>query len=407
MPSPTDEFYRIKKLPPYVFAVINELKAKARAANLDIVDMGMGNPDGATPQPIVDKLVEAARNPRNHRYSLSKGIPNLRQAITARYKRQYGVTLDPDTEAITTIGAKDALAHLLFAIIGPGDVVVSPNPAYPIHQYGVIMAEGEAVMLPMPDGPTFLQGLKDLYRTAVKKPKVVLISFPHNPTTTCVDLDFMREIIELARTHGSYVIHDFAYADLGFDGYKPPSILEVPGASEIAVEIFSLSKSYNMAGWRVGFCVGNKKLIAALARIKSYLDYGNFQPIQIASIIALRECDEEPGKICRMYQSRRDILIDGLHRAGWEVAPPRGSMFVWAPIPEPYRAMGSLEFAKHLMSEALVAVSPGIGFGPMGEGFVRFGLIENPHRIRQATKNIHAFLHREHPSLVQQPALQA
>ncbi len=258
MPLPSDDFYRIKKLPPYVFAVINELKAKARAANLDIVDMGMGNPDGATPQPVVEKLIEAVRNPRNHRYSLSRGIPRLREAIVARYQSQYGVTLDPETEAIVTIGAKDALAHLLFAIIGPGDMVVSPNPAYPIHQYGVIMAEGEACMLPMPDAATFLQGLRDLYRTSAKKPKVILISFPHNPTTVCVDLQFMTEIVELAREHGTYIIHDFAYAELGFDGYRPPSILEVPGASDVAVEIYSMTKSYNMAGWRVGFCLGNR-----------------------------------------------------------------------------------------------------------------------------------------------------
>jgi alanine-synthesizing transaminase len=395
MPLPSDEFYRIKKLPPYVFAVINELKAKARAAKLDIVDMGMGNPDGATPQPVVDKLIEAARNPRNHRYSWSRGIPHLREAIVARYQKQYGVTLDPESEAIVTIGAKDALAHLLFAIIGPGDAVVSANPAYPIHQYGVIMAEGEAVMLPMPDAATFLQALKDHYRTAVKKPKVILISFPHNPTTVCVDLEFMREVVELAREHGSYIIHDFAYAELGFDGYKPPSILEVPGAADHAVEIYSMTKSYNMAGWRVGFCLGNRKLIAALARIKSYLDYGIFQPVQIASIIALRECDDEPRKICHTYRSRRDVLVEGLNRAGWAVEPPKGSMFVWARIPEPFAEMGSLEFAKMLMSEALVAVSPGIGFGPMGEGFVRFSLIENNHRTRQATKNIAQFLQRE------------
>ena len=395
MPLPGDEFYRIKKLPPYVFAVINDLKAKARAAKLDIVDMGMGNPDGATPQPVVDKLIEAARNPRNHRYSWSRGIPQLRNEIVKRYHKQYGVTLDPETEAIVTIGAKDALAHLLFAIIGPGDMVASPNPAYPIHQYGVIMAEGEACMLAMPDAGTFLQGLRDLYRTAAKTPKVILISFPHNPTTTCVDLDFMREVVELARRHGSYIVHDFAYAELGFDGYKPPSILEIPGAAEHAVEIYSMTKSYNMAGWRVGFCLGNRKLIAALARIKSYLDYGIFQPIQIASIIALRECGDEPRKICHTYRSRRDALIDGLNRAGWRVEPPKASMFVWAPIPEPFRKMGSLEFAKLLMREALVAVSPGIGFGPMGEGFVRFSLIENNHRIRQATKNIGHFLHQE------------
>ncbi len=395
MPLPSDDFYRIKKLPPYVFAVINELKAKARAANLDIVDMGMGNPDGATPQPVVDKLIEAVRNPRNHRYSLSRGIPQLRQAIVARYQAQYGVTLDPETEAIVTIGAKDALAHLLFAIIGPGDIVVSPNPAYPIHQYGVIMADGEACMLPMPDAATFLQALKDLYRTSARKPKVILISFPHNPTTVCVDHQFMTEIVELAREHGSYVIHDFAYAELGFDGYRPPSILQVPGAAEVAIEIYSMTKSYNMAGWRVGFCLGNSKLIAALARIKSYLDYGIFQPIQIASIIALRECTDEPRKICHTYRSRRDVLVDGLNRAGWPVESPKASMFLWAKMPEPFAHMGSLDFARMLMSEALVAVSPGIGFGPMGEGYVRFSLIENNHRTRQACKSIGAFLQRE------------
>jgi alanine-synthesizing transaminase len=405
MPPPSEEFYRIKKLPPYVFAVINELKAKARAQGLDIVDMGMGNPDGATPQPVVDKLIEAARNPRNHRYSMSRGIPKLRDAIVSRYHKHYGVTLDPEAEAIVTIGAKDALAHLLFAIIGPGDIVVSPNPAYPIHQYGVIMAEGEACMLPMPDAATFLQELKKLYRTPGRTPKVILISFPHNPTTQCVDLEFMKEVVGLAREYGSYIVHDFAYADLGFDGYKPPSILEVEGAAEHAVEIFSMSKSYNMAGWRVGFCLGNRKLIAALARIKSYLDYGIFQPMQIASIIALRECEEDPKRICAQYQSRRDALVEGLNRAGWAVTPPKGSMFVWAPIPEPFRAMGSLEFAKLLMKEALVAVSPGIGFGPMGEGFVRFSLIENHHRTRQATRNIQQFFQQHQPALTAPAAI--
>ncbi|MBV8902940.1 MAG: aminotransferase class I/II-fold pyridoxal phosphate-dependent enzyme, partial [Acidobacteriia bacterium] len=287
----TDEFYRIRKLPPYVFAVINEMRAKARAAQLDVIDLGMGNPDGATPRVIVSKLVEAARNARNHRYSQSKGIPRLREEITRRYQANYGVKLDPEKEAIVTIGAKDALAHLLFATIGPDDVVVSPNPAYPIHQYGVLMAEGQACMLPMPDAATFLNRLKDLYRNSLRKPKMLLISFPHNPTTTCVELDFFREIVALAREHGTMVVHDFAYADLCFDGYKAPSILQVGGAAEVAVEIFSMSKSYNMAGWRVGFCLGNRKMIAALARIKSYLDYGVFQPIQVASIIALRECE--------------------------------------------------------------------------------------------------------------------
>lgn len=392
MSSIPDQFYRIQKLPPYVFAVINEMKAKARAAQIDVVDMGMGNPDGPTPRAVVSKLVEAARNPRNHRYSLSKGIPNLRAEIVKRYHSNYGVDLDPESEAIVTIGAKDALAHLLFAVIGPGDVVVSPNPCYPIHQYGVIMAEGQACTLPMPDPATFLNRLEDIYQKSARKPNMILISFPHNPTTQCVDLDFFKEIVRLAAHHGTIVVHDFAYADICFDGYKAPSLLQVEGAKEIGVEIFSLSKSYNMAGWRVGFCLGNRKLIAALARIKSYLDYGVFQPIQIASIIALRECEEDTRKICTTYQKRRDVLVQGLNRAGWPVEKPRGSMFVWAPIPEPFRALGSLEFAKLLMEKAMVAVSPGIGFGPLGEGHVRFGLIENPHRTRQATTNIRHFL---------------
>ncbi|HKD05233.1 MAG TPA: aminotransferase class I/II-fold pyridoxal phosphate-dependent enzyme [Bryobacteraceae bacterium] len=393
--SVTDDFYRIKKLPPYVFAVINEMKAKARAAQMDVVDLGMGNPDGATPQVVVDKLIEASRNPRNHRYSMSRGIPHLREEIVKRYKRKHGVDLDPDKEAIVTMGAKDALAHLLFATIGPGDVVAAPNPAYPIHQYGVIMSEGYSHMLPMPDAATFLERLKELYRQSLKPPRMLLISFPHNPTTTCVDLAFMTEIVELARTHGTLIVHDFAYADLGFDGYVPPSILQVPGAKEIAVEIFSMSKSYDMAGWRVGYCVGNPKMIAALARIKSYLDYGMFQPIQIAAIVALRECDADTDKIRATYQRRRDVLVEGLCRAEWPVEKPKGSMFLWAPLPAPYKALGSLEFSKLLMEQALVAVSPGVGFGPMGEGFVRFALVENEQRIRQATRAIGAFLRKE------------
>jgi alanine-synthesizing transaminase len=392
MPEPSQEFYRIAKLPPYVFAVINEMKARARAAQFDVIDLGMGNPDGATPRIIVNKMVEATKNPRNHRYSQSKGIQRLRDEIVRRYQTNYGITLDADREAIVTIGAKDALAHLLFAVIGPGDTVVSPNPCYPIHQYGVIMAEGHACVLPMPDAATFLNRLEDVYRTAATPPKVILISFPHNPTTTCVDLDFFREIVRMAHRHGTMIVHDFAYADLCFDGYRAPSILEVEGARDVAVEIFSMSKSYNMAGWRVGFCLGNARMIGALARIKSYLDYGVFQPIQIASIIALRECEDETRKICALYQKRRDVLISGLKRAGWEVEPPRGTMFVWAPLPEPYRAAGSLEFSKLLMEKALVAVSPGVGFGPLGEGFVRFALVENDHRIRQATRSIKQFL---------------
>jgi alanine-synthesizing transaminase len=392
MPEESQDFYRIQKLPPYVFAVINEMRAKARAAQIDVIDLGMGNPDGATPRVVVNKLIEAARNAKNHRYSQSRGIPRLREEIAARYKTNYGVEIDADTEAIVTIGAKDALAHLLFATVGPGDVVVSPNPAYPIHQYGVLMAEGHACMLPMPDAATFLGRLKEVYRTSTVKPKMLLISFPHNPTTTCVDLDYFKELVELAHEHGTMIVHDFAYADLGFDGYRAPSILQVDGAKDVAVEIFSLSKSYNMAGWRVGFCVGNRRMIAALARIKSYLDYGVFQPIQIASIIALRECEEDTKKICATYQKRRDVLVHGLKRAGWEVEKPRGSMFLWAPLPERYKAGGSLEFAKLLLEKAQVAVSPGIGFGPLGEGFVRFELVENDQRIRQATRSIGQFL---------------
>jgi alanine-synthesizing transaminase len=392
MPSSAPDFYRISKLPPYVFAVVNEMKARLRASQLDVVDLGMGNPDGPTPRVVVNKLIEAARNPRNHRYSVSRGIPNLRQEIVRRYQAHYDVTLDAEKEAIVTIGAKDALAHLLFAVIGPGDTVVSPNPAYPIHQYGVMMAEGQACMLPMPDAATFLTALEDLYRTASPKPKVILISFPHNPTTICVDLPFLREIVRLAAANGSMIVHDFAYADLGFDGYKPPSILQVEGAKDVAVEIYSMSKSFNMAGWRVGFCVGNPRMIGALARIKSYLDYGVFQPVQIASILALRECEEDTRKICSLYQKRRDVLVQGLHRAGWPVEPPRGSMFLWAAIPEPFRSLGSLEFSKRLLEKALVAVSPGIGFGPLGEGYVRFALVENDHRTRQATRAIKQFL---------------
>jgi alanine-synthesizing transaminase len=392
MSTPTDEFYRISKLPPYVFAVVNEMKARLRADQQDVVDLGMGNPDGPTPKVIVNKAIEALRNSRNHRYSMSKGIPHLRDEIVKRYKKNYDVDLDPATEAIVTIGAKDALAHLLFAVIGPGDAVVSPNPAYPIHQYGVVMAEGHACMLPMPDANTFLNGLEDLYRQSTRKPKLILISFPHNPTTQCVDLDFMKEIVRLAAHHGSMILHDFAYADLGFDGYRPPSILQVEGAKDVAVEIFSMSKSYNMAGWRIGYCLGNKKMIAALARIKSYLDYGVFQPLQIAAIIALRDCEEDTKKICAMYQKRRDLLVSGLNKAGWPVEPPKGSMFLWAPIPEKFRALGSLEFSKLMLEKALVAVSPGIGFGPMGEGHVRFALIENDHRTRQAIRSIKHFL---------------
>ena len=385
---PSDEFYRVEKLPPYVFAVINEMRDQMRAGGVDVVDMGMGNPDGATPDAVVQKLIEVAPDPLNHRYSVSRGIPDLRRAIAGRYRQQYRVSLDPDSETIVTMGAKDALAHLLYAMIRPGDAVVSANPAYPLHQYGVILAEGEAQMLPLRDGPTFLGSLKEHFRTATNKPRVILISFPHNPTTVCVDLNFMREVVELAREYGTYIIHDFAYAELGFDGYRPPSILQVEGAKDHAVEIYSMTKSFNMAGWRVGFCLGNRKLVAALTRIKSYLDYGMFQPIQIASVTALLDCEDAPGKIRDLYQSRRDALVEGLHEAGWPVDPPKATMFLWAQIPEPFREMGSLEFTKFLMKEARVAVSPGMGFGPMGEGFVRFSLIEGNERTREATERI-------------------
>ena len=400
MGSTPDEFYRIAKLPPYVFAAVNEMKARLRAAQYDVVDFGMGNPDGATPRAVVSKLVEAARIPRNHRYSVSRGIPNLRHEIVRRYARNHGVELDPETEAIVTIGAKDALAHMMFAVVGPGDLVVTPTPCYPIHQYGVIMAEGEAVPLPASDPAEYLNRLEDCYKQGARQPKMILLSYPHNPTTTCVDLDFFKQVVSIALKHGTMILHDFAYADLGFGGYKPPSILEVDGAKEVAVEIFSVTKSYNMAGWRIGFCLGNQRMIKALARIKSYLDYGAFQPIQIASIIALRDCEEEVVKIRAVYEKRRDLLVDGLNSAGWPLEKPQATMFVWAPIPEAMRGMGSLEFSKLLLEKALVAVSPGIGFGPAGEGFVRFALIENHHRTRQALRSIKEFLRDHKPAPV-------
>jgi alanine-synthesizing transaminase len=395
MPDANEEFYRIQKLPPYVFAVLNEKCAQARAEKIDVIDLGMGNPDGATPRPVVKKLIEEARQARNHRYSASRGIAPLRHEIVRRYRANYGVELDADHEAIVTIGAKDALAHLLLAVLAPGDAVVAPNPAYPIHQFGVVMAEGHACMLPMPDAPTFLNHLEHLYQTSPRKPKFILISFPHNPTTICAEPEFFREIVRLASRHGAYIIHDFAYADLGFDGFKPPSILQVDGAKEVAVEIFSMSKSYNMAGWRVGFCLGNPRLVAALTRIKSYLDYGVFQPIQLAAATAIEQCEEDTRKICATYQKRRDALVKGLHQAGWQVEKPRGTMFLWAAIPERFRALGSLEFAMRMLEKAHVAVSPGVGFGPMGEGHVRFSLIEGEKRLREATGRIGEFLKSE------------
>jgi alanine-synthesizing transaminase len=315
-----EPFFRIGKLPPYVFAVINDMRAKARRAGLDVIDLGMGNPDGATPRVVVQKLAEAARDKRNHRYSMSRGIPRLREEICKRYRANYGVELDSEREAIVTMGSKDALAHLLFAVVGPDDPIVAPDPSYPIHQWGIVMADGHACNLPMPTPDEFLNRLEDLYKRGSRKPKMVLISFPHNPTTLCVERPFFETIVNWAHQHGTMVLHDFAYADLAFDGYKPPSIMQIDGAKEVAVEIFSMSKSYSMAGWRVGFCVGNPKMIEALGRIKSYLDYGVFQPIQIASIIALRECEEETKKICEVYQKRRDVLVNGMNAAGWPAA---------------------------------------------------------------------------------------
>jgi alanine-synthesizing transaminase len=383
-----DEFYRIKRLPPYVFAIVNDLKTKARAQGADIIDLGMGNPDLGTPKHIVAKLVEAAQNPKNHRYSASRGITRLRVAITKWYRERYGVELDPDSEAIATIGAKEGLAHLALAVLQPGDGALVPNPTYPIHAYSVVIADGDLRSVPLtPDGDFFAR-LEETARLAWPKAKLLILSFPHNPTTMCVDRAFFEKVVAFAREHRLMVVHDFAYADLHFDGYRPPSFLEVPGAKEVGVELFSLTKSYNMAGWRLAFCCGNRQMVHALARIKSYLDYGVFQPIQIAGIIALEGDQSVVGQINEVYRKRRDALVDGLNKIGWTVPKPKGTMFVWAPIPAPYRAMGSLEFAKMLIQEAKVAVSPGIGFGEYGEGYVRFALVENEQRIRQALRGL-------------------
>ncbi len=383
-----DEFYRIKRLPPYVFAIVNDLKSKARARGEDVIDLGMGNPDQETPKHIVDKLVEAARNPRNHRYSASKGITRLRKAVATWYRTRYGVDLDPETEAIATIGAKEGMAHLALAVLQPGDGALVPNPAYPIHSYSVVIADGDLRSVPLVPGEDFFARLQETARLAWPKAKLLILSFPHNPTTACVDRDFFVKVVDFAREHHLMVVHDFAYADFTFDGYKAPSFLEVPGAKEAGVEIFSLSKSYNMPGWRVGFVCGNSKMIHALARIKSYLDYGAFQPIQIAAIIALegeQACVED---IVELHRKRRDVLVNGLNKIGWKVEKPKGTMFVWAPIPEEFRSMGSLEFSKLLIEECKVAVSPGIGFGEYGDGHVRFALVENEQRIRQALRGL-------------------
>ena len=389
------EFARISRLPPYVFNIVNELKMAARRRGEDIIDFGMGNPDQPTPAHIVDKLVEVARREDTHGYSISRGIPRLRQAICNWYKTRYEVELDPDSEAIVTLGSKEGLAHLALAVIERGDVVLAPNPAYPIHPFGFIIAGADVRHVPIGPDIDFFEELQKAIRDCWPKPKLLLINFPGNPTTQCVELEFFSRVIEIAREHRLWVVQDLAYADIVFDGYRAPSILQVPGAKELAVEFCSLSKSYNMPGWRVGFMVGNPTLVHALTRIKSYLDYGMFTPIQVAAITALEEDQRCVAEIRARYCKRRNILCDGLNAAGWAVQRPRATMFVWAPIPKPWRAMGSLEFSKKLLLEARVAASPGIGFGSYGDHYLRFALIENEHRTRQALRNIRAMLREE------------
>jgi alanine-synthesizing transaminase len=389
-----EQFSRIKRLPPYVFAIVNAMKIEARRRGEDIIDLGMGNPDQGTPQHIVDKLIEATQNPKNHRYSASKGITKLRIAICDWYKRRYDVDLDPDSEAVVTIGSKEGLSHLALATIEPGDVVLTTTPAYPIHPYAVIIAGGEVRSIPLRKDCDFFADMQEAYKNTWPRPKMLIINFPNNPTTTVVDVDFFQKIADFARENSIIVVHDLAYADLNFDGYRAPSFLQATGAKDVGVEFYSLTKSYNMAGWRVGFCVGNSDVVGALIKIKSYLDYGMFQPIQIASIIALNGPQECIKEISDMYRSRRDALIEGLSKIDWHIEKPKATMFVWAEIPEPFRKMGSLEFSKHLVKEAKVAVSPGIGFGEYGDGHVRFALVENEHRIRQAAKGIKQALNR-------------
>lgn len=390
-----NEFPRIGRLPPYVFNIVNELKAKARAAGEDIIDFGMGNPDQATPQHIVDKLIEAVQRPDTHRYSVSRGVPRLRKAICNWYKTRFDVDLDFDYEAIVTIGSKEGLAHLALATLGPGDVVLVPNPAYPIHPYGVVIAGADVRHVPLVPGGNFFEELINAINNCYPKPKMLILNFPGNPTSECVELDFFEKIIAIAKEHNIWVVHDLAYADIAFDGYVAPSILQVEGAKDIAVEFFTLSKSYNMPGWRVGFMCGNKELVGALSRIKSYLDYGTFAPIQIAAIAALEGPQECVKEISDMYQKRRDVLCEGLNAAGWKVEKPKATMFVWAKIPDAYLEMGSLEFCKKLLLEAKVAVAPGIGFGQYGDDHVRFGLIENENRTRQAIRGIKAMFKKD------------
>lgn len=389
------QFPRIKRLPPYVFNTLTQLKSEARARGEDIIDFGMGNPDQPTPQHIVDKLVETAQRPDTHRYSMSKGIPRLRRAMGTWYKRNYDVELNSETQILTTIGSKEGLAHLALAISGPGDTVIVPDPAYPIHTYGFIIAGANVKQVPLIDENQFLEAVEVAIEQTWPRPKALVINFPANPSTHCVDYGFFERVVALAKRHGIWIIHDLAYADIVFDGYKAPSILQVPGAIDIAIETYSMSKSYNMPGWRVGFACGNEELVAALTRIKSYLDYGTFTPIQVAAIAALEGSDNCVHEIRDLYEQRRNVLCDGLNDMGWEVERPKATMFVWAPIPPAYSHMGSLEFFKYLLKEAYVAVSPGIGFGPQGDGYVRFGLIENHQRTRQALRNLKALFKRD------------
>ncbi|WP_419926646.1 aminotransferase class I/II-fold pyridoxal phosphate-dependent enzyme [Candidatus Poriferisocius sp.] len=382
------EFRRINNLPPYVFTIINDLKVEGRRAGHDIIDLGFGNPDLPSPDIAVEKLAEAAGNPRNHRYSASKGIPKLREAVAGYYARRFGVYLDPDTEVINTIGAKEGFSHLMWTLLQPGDAALVPSPSYPIHLYAPLFAGAEVREIPLSTGTDFFGTMQERWRYSWPKPRIIVLSFPHNPTTTCVDLEFMAGVVAFAKEHDVLLVHDFAYADLGYDGYLPPSIMQVEGAKDVAVELYSMTKSFSMAGWRVAFMVGNPQVVAALAKLKSYLDYGTFQPIQIAATVTLNEAPGHPKAVCDIYQSRRDALCLGLNRLGWEVAPPRGTMFVWAKIPEPYREMGSVEFASWLVRDARVAVSPGVGFGPGGEGHVRFALIENEQRTAQAVRQL-------------------
>ncbi|MBT3245265.1 MAG: aminotransferase class I/II-fold pyridoxal phosphate-dependent enzyme [Actinobacteria bacterium] len=382
------EFRRITSLPPYVFTIIDNLKVEARRAGEDIVDLGFGNPDLASPDLAVEKLVEAARNPRNHRYSSSRGLPKLREAVSALYKRRFDVDLDPETQVLNTIGAKEGFAHLMWVLLQPGDAALVPSPSYPIHRYSPLFAGAEVREMPFTLDGDFIGMLREGWEYSWPRPRVIVLSFPHNPTTACVDLQFMEEVVAFARERDVILVHDFAYADLGFDGYEPPSIMQVPGAEEVAVELYSMTKSFSMAGWRVAFMVGSAEVIAALTKLKSYLDYGSFQPIQIAATVTLNEAVDYPTEVREIYQHRRDALCDGLNRIGWSIQPPKGTMFAWAPIPEPYRSMGSIEFASMLVREANVAVSPGIGFGPGGEDHVRFALIENEQRIAQAVRHM-------------------